>query len=182
MFYNANDEPFNRRIYLDLDGVMADFDAHFPKLFNVDHKTLLDDDMWEIINSHRTFFAEMPMMPGAKEFFDAIRPLNPIILTACPKSDYENVAVQKRQWVAQHLDKTTTVLPMMHGRFKWLFMHQPGDILIDDFSKNIKNWSINKGVGILHKSFSQTWSELSDILKDDLGFDYEMVFNDDYKP
>lgn len=153
-----NDGP---RLYLDLDGVMADFDAHFPALFGVDHRTLLDDDMWAQINAHPTYFRDMPPCPGAKEFFGEIAELNPIILTACPKSNYAHVARQKREWVREHLCGSCIILPVMGGRNKPLFMHAPGDILIDDFEKNIKAWRDEGGVGIHHQGcFQDTQNQL----------------------
>jgi len=47
------------------------------------------------------------------------------------------------------------------GRNKWLFMHQPGDVLIDDFAKNIGPWDAAGGVGILHRSFAETRAALA---------------------
>lgn len=90
-----------RRLYLDLDGVMADFDAHFRNLFGLDNRSMADDAMWARINSHPTFFFDMPPCAGALEFFAEIGRYSPIILTACPKSNYENAARQKRAWVLQ---------------------------------------------------------------------------------
>lgn len=148
------------RLYLDLDGVMADFDAHFPALFGVDHRTMLDDDMWAQINSHPTYFRDMPPCEGAKKFFDSISWIDPIILTACPKSNYAHVARQKRAWVREHLCASCIILPVMGGRNKPLFMHAPGDILIDDFEKNIKAWEDEGGTGILHRDFATTKDEL----------------------
>lgn len=147
-------------VYLDLDGVMADFDAHFPALFGVDHREMLDDDMWERINSHPSYFRDMPQCPGAKNFFDRISWLNPIILTACPKSNYQHVARQKKAWVREHLSSTVHILPVMGGRNKPLFMHSPGDILIDDFERNIRAWQAENGFGILHLDFETTRDEL----------------------
>lgn len=138
------------RLYLDLDGVMADFDAHFPALFGVDHRDLLDDEMWATITSHRTYFRDMPVCPGALPFYAAIKHLRPIILTACPKSDYVNVAVQKRAWVREHLGDLT-VLPVMGGRHKPLFMHAPGDILVDDMARNCGAWKDAGGWAIQHE-------------------------------
>ena len=91
------------RIYLDLDGVMADFDSHFPEVFGLDHRGLADDDMWQQINSHKSYFRDMPMCEGAKDFWSDISHRNPIILTACPKSNYQHVAIQKREWCMEHL-------------------------------------------------------------------------------
>lgn len=145
-----------RRLYLDLDGVMADFDAHFPALFGVDHRDMLDDDMWAKINGAPSYFRDMPMCPGAREFFELVRHLEPIVLTACPKSDYANVARQKREWVREHLSKGTTVLPVMGGRNKALFMHQPGDVLVDDLDRNCTVWAEAGGAAILHRNFVVT--------------------------
>ena len=150
-----------KRIYLDLDGVMADFDAHFPAVFGLDHKSLADDDMWGKINSHPSYFRDMPPCAGALEFFDEIRHLDPIILTACPRTNYKNAATQKRAWVRQHLSVGIMVLPVMGGHNKPLFMHAPGDILIDDFEKNTRAWEDAGGEAILHRNFVDTAFELS---------------------
>lgn len=149
-------------IYLDLDGVMADFDAHFPAMFGVNHREMLDDDMWAKINAHPSYFRDMPVCEGAKEFFARIAWLNPIILTACPKSNYPHVARQKREWVREHLSPDCHILPVMGGRNKCLFMHAEGDILIDDFRKNIAAWEDEGGVGILHvgPGFNETTDAL----------------------
>lgn len=144
------------RVYLDLDGVMADFDAHFPALFGVDHRHMLDDDMWAQINSHPSYFRDMPVCQGAVEFFRSVEALNPIILTACPKSNYAHAARQKREWVREHLGTNVTVLPVMGGSNKPLFMHAKGDILIDDFDRNTIAWVKAGGTAILHRSFAQT--------------------------
>lgn len=145
-----------RRLYLDLDGVMADFDAHFPALFGVDHRDLLDDAMWAQINGHPSYFRDMPMCPGALEFFHAILDFNPIILTACPKSNYAHVARQKRERVCANLSPDLTVLPVMGGRNKALFMHKRGDVLVDDYERNCAVWQEEGGVPILHRDFDET--------------------------
>lgn len=138
------------RLYLDLDGVMADFDAHFPAVFGLDHRSMADDAMWEKINAHPSYFRDMPPCPGAIEFYREIAHLDPIVLTACPRTNYANAATQKRAWVYEHLAPYVTVLPVMGGHNKPLFMHAPGDILIDDFEKNTKAWAAAGGISILH--------------------------------
>lgn len=149
------------RLYLDLDGVMADFDAHFPAVFGLDHRGMADDAMWATINAHPSYFRDMPPCPGAIEFFREIDVLDPIVLTACPRTNYANAARQKRDWVREHLSSRITVLPVMGGRNKPLFMHAAGDILIDDFEKNVSAWKDAGGVAILHRSFDDTRSRLS---------------------
>ena len=151
-----------RRLYLDLDGVMADFSAQYLNLFGADKEDELESDaVWPRIDTVRTsFFATMPMCPGAADFFAAIRHLNPIILTACPKSDYANVAGQKRAWVQSNLSPDLTILPTAGGGTKPLFMHRPGDVLIDDFERNCRAWERHGGRPILHRSFRETCEQL----------------------
>lgn len=147
---NQPSEP-SRTLYIDLDGVMADFDGAFPQVFGLDHRSLADDEMWGHINGHPSFFRDLPPMFGALEFFRSVEHLNPVILTACPKSNYPHVAAQKRAWVREHLSQTSLVLPVLGGRHKPLFMHQAGDILVDDFGKNCIAWSAAGGVAIKHE-------------------------------
>lgn len=153
-----------RRLYLDLDGVMADFDANFPAVFGLDHKSMADDDMWAKINSHPSFFRDMPMCDGAHDFFLDYCYLWPTILTACPKSNYAHAATQKRAWVREHLHDDITVLPVMGGRNKPLFMHRKKDILIDDWRRNCEAWEAAGGVAILHRNFDETRSALQAII------------------
>lgn len=154
----------SKRLYLDLDGVMADFDRHFPDVFGLDHRTMADDDIWVRINSHPSYFRDMPMCDGASEFWDLVSHLDPIILTACPRANYQHVAVQKREWCREHLGSDVDVLPVMGGHNKWLFMHNPGDILIDDYEKNTKPWVKAGGIGILHVGWDVTIERMSGLV------------------
>lgn len=140
-----------RTLYIDLDGVMADFDASFPAIFGLDHRTLDDDVLWMHINGHPSFFRDLPPMSGAVEFFRSVEHLQPVILTACPKSSYSVAAQQKRAWVREHLSATCLVLPVLGGVNKPLFMHQAGDVLIDDFEKNCVAWTRAGGLAVRHE-------------------------------
>ena len=122
---------------------------------------MADGDMWERINAHPSYFRDMPMCPGAKDFWRRICHIDPIILTACPRTNYQHVAVQKREWCREHLSSDVTVLPVIGGHNKWLFMHKPGDVLIDDYEKNLAPWRKAGGVAILHVGFEQTCNDLA---------------------
>lgn len=149
-----------KRIYLDLDGVMADFDKYFLDIFGIESSKLDDNTLWKRINGHGNFFLNLPLMPGALDFFNFIKHLNPTILTACPKSNYSVAAIQKRQWVYKHLSEDITVIPMLGGKNKCLFMHRPGDLLIDDFEKNCIAWREHGGFAIQHNNFDSTRKQL----------------------
>lgn len=151
------------KLYLDLDGVMADFDTYFASEFGIASDKLNDSTLWKWINGHGNFFRNLPLCEGAVEFFEAVKHLNPTILTACPKTNYTVAATQKRQWVYEHLSKDVTVIPMLGGKNKAMFMHSPGDVLIDDFEKNCIPWREHSGVAIQHKDFATTWTALKPI-------------------
>lgn len=158
------------RLYLDLDGVMADFDHGFERLFGMSnrefrqkHGEQADDVMWPVILERPDFFRALPPTHGAKAFLRELHDAGfpqPIILTACPKTSYESAARQKREWVREHLGAHLTVLPVMGGRNKPLFMHDAGDVLIDDHRRNIEVWRAEGGVGILHRSWVDTFEQL----------------------
>lgn len=152
------------RLYIDLDGVMADFDKYFLEEFGVESSKLDDPTLWKWINGHGNFFINLPLCEGALDFFKSVEHMNPTILTACPKSNYAVAAVQKRQWVYKHLSEDITVIPMMGGKNKCLFMHSPGDILIDDFEKNCIPWAEHGGFAIHHKNFEETRRNLNLVL------------------
>lgn len=148
------------RLYIDLDGVMADFDKYFLQEFGVQSSKLDDPTLWKWINGHGNFFSNLPLCDGALEFFQSVKHLNPTILTACPKTNYPVAAVQKRNWVYRHLSSNITVIPMLGGKNKCLFMHSPGDILIDDYEKNCIPWAEHGGFAIHHKDFETTRANL----------------------
>jgi hypothetical protein len=122
--------------------------------------------MWKHIDAHANFFGSLPPMPGAIDFFWNLNNTRGyddlLVLTACPRTNYAKAARQKIDWVHKHLDKSIHVLPVLGGKNKCLFMKRPGDILIDDFEKNILPWRYLGGLGIVHRTFEDTWEQLKE--------------------
>lgn len=50
----------------------------------------------------------------------------------------------------------TSVLPVLGGRNKALFMHAAGDVLIDDTAVNCTAWENEGGIAIHHQTFAET--------------------------
>ena len=145
-----------RRLYLDLDGVMADFDTHFFNEFGIYQERMSEDRKWDLIKNCNSWFLNIPLMKGAAEFFKyAVRNFEVIILTSCPKTMYEVAALEKRDWVYKHLGDVV-VLPVWGGTNKRLFMHARGDILVDDKEVNCMAWEEFGGRAIVHKDFTDT--------------------------
>jgi 5'(3')-deoxyribonucleotidase len=143
------------RLFVDLDGVLADFDEGYRQLFGeyparrFDPNTTAEDlpEMWERINAHGSFYRDLPLMPDAKVLWDYLQPRRPIVLTGIPHS-VARVAEHKRDWVWAHLDSDAEVITCK-SKDKRNYC-EPGDILIDDWPKYRHLWEARGGVFILH--------------------------------
>jgi 5'(3')-deoxyribonucleotidase len=152
-------------IFLDSDGVCADFDALYEAEFGHAPNAVHDDQMWANINAHGNFFSSLPLIDGTLDFIKKFQKThNIVILTACPKSDYQRAATQKKAWFKTIVDPDLIVLPVLGGKNKYLFMQKPGDVLIDDFAKNIAPWNEAGGFGIVHTDWATTTEALAKYL------------------
>lgn len=163
--WQANDGDLD--LYLDLDGFMFDFEGHFRDSFGIECKNCQNDEqLWALIEGVDRFFEHIPLLPGAKEFYRKVENLRPMILTACPRTNYAHVAGQKIRAVRKHLSKVAHILPVMGSHNKPLFMRKPGGILIDDWGKNCREWTAAGGVAIKFEGdFDATYNELLNILR-----------------
>lgn len=139
------------RLFLDLDGVLADFDGGFPRIFGFDHRDGPKSRMWAAIKTRESFFAELDPFPGARAFFDIVKPLRPAILTSASDSLFPIAARAKHAWVRHHLCADVLVLPVRDGLDKAAFVQDSGDVLVDDYGKNCDAWRAAGGLPIKHE-------------------------------
>ena len=150
------------KFYLDLDGVMVDFDKHKYRLKNHFES---DREMWEEVNKVPHWFLNLDPMPDAFELWEFLEPYNPTILTAIPRTaQKEHAAEDKRQWVKNHLGDNVNVITC-YGIEKQLHAN-PSAILIDDSGRNIGQWINKGGIGILHRDAFNTISALKEFRHD----------------
>ena len=147
------------QLFLDCDGVLADFDTYAEKIFGLpsrQHEAEVGQKrFWADLRTHEGFYEKLPLMPDARELFEAVEHLNPVILTGLPLGDWAEP--QKRAWGAKHFPHTTMICCMSKDKRNHM---QPGDVLVDDWPKYRKIWEEAGGVFVLHTSAKDSIEQL----------------------
>ncbi|MBS1813962.1 MAG: hypothetical protein JSS87_03705 [Acidobacteria bacterium] len=148
------------QVFLDCDGVLADFDAAAIELFGLPPREaeakLGRPAFWNRLRRHKPgFYEHLPLMRDAEALFRAVEHLKPIILTGCPIGNWAQP--QKQAWAAKHFPGTQMITCMARDKRKHM---QPGDILIDDNDKYRALWEEAGGHFIHHTSTEKTLNEL----------------------
>lgn len=150
------------QLYIDMDGVLADFDRHHETVFGVRSDKLLDNVDWKAVRAVKGFYADIPPMADMPELWGFVSRLTPkpIVLTGVPLS-VEEAPANKRGWVKHHLGENVEVRCCRSSEKS---LHAaPGDILIDDWEKYRDLWIAKGGRWITHRSANDTISQLLEL-------------------
>ena len=148
--------------YVDLDGVLADFDKGYEEAFGAISCKAIDNVNWQLVKDKANFYRDLPPMPDFDELWKALEHLNPIILTGVPNLLAEEATANKRAWVDKHLG---THVHMIGCKSKDKCLHgNPGDVLIDDWEKYMHHWIDMGGHWITHTSAKDSISKFKDYL------------------
>ena len=90
------------------------------------------------------------------ELFEAVRHLDPIILTGLPRGNW--AADQKVRWAAKYFPGTKIITTMARDKRNHA---KEGDVLVDDQDRHRHLWEEMGGVFIHHKSATQSLEELA---------------------
>lgn len=148
------------QLFCDLDGVLADFDAHHESVFGTRSCKVADNVDWKAIRAIPSFYADIPPMIDMPILWAAIKPMKPIILTGVPAT-VEEAPSNKRTWVEKHLGKNVEVICCRSSEK----CHQAkvGDVLIDDWNKYKHLWVERGGRWITHTSAHDTIHQLVEL-------------------
>lgn len=145
------------RVFVDMDGVLADFDAGYRAAFGIESSKALDNVNWKAVRAVPGFYENLPPMPDMAELWAHVERHNPIILTGVPATVLE-APENKRAWVRKHIGAHVEVRCCRSAE-KCLHA-EPGDILIDDWDKYRHLWIAQGGRWVLHTSAAQSIQEL----------------------
>lgn len=149
------------KFFVDLDGVLVDFEKGFEILNGVHPQSLPEPEMWKLINSRERHWHDLPALPGALQLWARIAPYAPTILTGCPRSGFQLADEGKREWCARELGRHVPVITCF-SRDKANHMVAPGDILIDDLIKNCDRWTEAGGRAIHYTGADAALAQLTE--------------------
>jgi hypothetical protein len=148
------------QIFLDCDGVLADFDTVAAEIFGQHPRAfeaeMGDVEFWRRLREHGSFYRSLPLMPDARELYDALAHLDPVLLTGCPEGGWAEP--QKIAWVKEHFPEAKMITCM--SKDKRMHM-QPGDVLVDDYLKYRDLWIEAGGIFVHHRSAEESLREMA---------------------
>jgi len=110
----------NPQLFLDCDGVLADFDAGATDILGMSTAAFEERhgrrEFWRRIARAREFYARLPLMSDARTLFDAVEHLDPIILTGLPLGNW--AAPQKVRWAEEHFPGTHIITCMARDKYR----------------------------------------------------------------
>jgi hypothetical protein len=146
-------------VYLDMDGVLADFFAEYAKLAGVQGTyrdippAKTDPTLNKMIGTD--FFARLPKFGSADTLVSMVTSIfgHYNICSSPLRGDHANSEKQKRIWIAKHLSpqpKDIIITPRKERHA----VQEDGtpNVLIDDRGDNITKWEAAGGVGIKYQA------------------------------
>ena len=146
-------------IYVDMDGVLADFFGEWSKLMNVDHFSKIDKqhdikDALQKIRDTNEFWLKLPLLPQAKQLLAVIKQIKgKYNICSSPLADDPNSEPHKREWIKKNLNFfPPEKVIITHNKSEYA-TQQDGtpNILIDDFGKNVDSWEAAGGTAFKYK-------------------------------
>ena len=150
------------RLFLDADGVLADFNRGARDLLGASPKEFIAahgrGTFWKRLAKAPNFFGTLPEMADARVLFDAVKHLKPTILTGLPEGSWS--APQKVEWAAEHFPGVPIVTCLARDKHK--HMH-PGDVLVDDREKHRDAYEAHGVLFIHHRNAADSLRRLAKI-------------------
>jgi len=158
------------KIYLDMDGVVADFEQRFKDLSGMGPRDFEakygKNAFWDFIDEGDNkikFWVGIPPMEGASQLVNYVSKHDYVMLTA--PSIKKQSRLGKALWIRNHTgdifpSKPTVIFKAAKEKHKVKPSLTEKDILIDDKASTIDNWNAAGGTGILYTSANQAISEL----------------------
>ena len=175
--YNESMTDGKPTVYLDMDGVLADFFGGVEKLYGVEHWKQLTNDKTkdlkkEVIDriTGTDFFATLPKFNSADELISMVKEFTGgdfSINTSPLRGDHENSGKYKKLWISNNIQQPDEII--VTGRKESYAKNKASgtpNILIDDRPVNIQRWQAAGGYGILYQANRDSLDKVKKGLED----------------
>ena len=141
-------------IYVDMDGVIADFEKRYKEKFKVSPEQTRDNKSFggffdKFIADKE--FATLDMMPDARlllQFLNTLFIPKEILSSTASEKWHDNIMPQKTEWLKKHgIQYKANLVPGKKHKYKFA---TPDSIIIDDTKSVIDDWTKAGGIGIWH--------------------------------
>ena len=170
--------PEGMEVYLDMDGVLADFFHEYAKLAGVpankygkhDYRSIppakADPTLDKMVGTD--FFARLPKFPSTDKLVnivvDAAGSYN--ICSSPLRGDHEGSAKYKGVWIKKHLNPQPQHIYITPNKAKYAKnANGMPNVLIDDRGSNISAWEAAGGIGIKYQADENSLKVVLDGLK-----------------
>ena len=176
---NLNIEPItesltenkNAQVYVDMDGVLADFFGAWAKLMNVGHYKEIQpvSKGLKAIKQEKDFWENIPPLRGMGDLLKAIEDTyGSYTILSSPLANDPNCIPGKYKWIDKNLNifkPSNVIIDKDKAKYAKQSNGTP-NILIDDFGKNIMAWEGAGGIAIKHHhtSVQNTIKELKNMV------------------
>ena len=142
-------------IYVDMDGVLADFFGEWARLMDKENWRDIKDVSPALAKIRATdnFWLNLPILPQAKKLLAMIKQVKgEYNICTSPLADDPNSIPHKREWI----EKNLSFFPpknvyITHNKPQYATNNNgTPNILIDDYGVNIDAWEAAGGIGIKH--------------------------------
>lgn len=137
------------QLFLDLDGVLADFERGVLETLKMPAHAYQErygqGGFWKKLAAAPDFYNTLELMPDGMELMEAVRHVDPIILTGLPIGKWAEP--QKRAWVERHFPGVEVITTQARYKSKYC---SPGDVLVDDRDQYAEAWEAAGGIFIHH--------------------------------
>lgn len=164
--YELEQKPNGRpEIFLDMDGVLADFFAEYAKLAGVppnergryDYHAIPPDKREPVIQqmAGTDFFYRLPKFPSADRLVSiAVKVFGTYNICSSPlRGDHENSRAMKTAWINENLSPQPNkiIITPRKGKYAKQSDGTP-NILVDDRNTVISEWEQSGGIGIKYQA------------------------------
>ncbi len=160
----------NTKIFVDMDGVLADLFNHVGELHDVEHYTQMTVAQWETFfkeSNAYELFRDLPAFSTANDLLHLVVDFGGgySILSSPLDFDKKGSIKGKKEWLEKHIIVPADEIIFEHEKYK--YAKQPDgtpNILIDDYGVNIRQWEDAGGIAIKYQSDESDVSNVSKIL------------------